>query len=95
MSVKDELTVIQRSLEDLDRAIGRLEQRLGKGALDVRRLRADAGHLREDLALLRAGAAPPVEPPLQMVTVSDTPYDPSLWKDADDEGLGCRDRRAP
>ncbi|WP_030291073.1 hypothetical protein [Streptomyces katrae] len=30
-----------------------------------------------------------------MVTVPDTPYDSSLWKDVDDEGLGARDRRAP
>lgn len=30
-----------------------------------------------------------------MVGVPDTPYDSSLWTDADDEGLGARDRRAP
>ncbi len=30
-----------------------------------------------------------------MVSVPDTPYDSSLWTDADDEGLGARDRRAP
>ncbi|MFJ7588862.1 hypothetical protein ACIQZO_16065 [Streptomyces sp. NPDC097617] len=33
--------------------------------------------------------------PSRMVTVPDTPYDSSLWTDADDEGLGARDRRAP
>ncbi|MEV4431753.1 hypothetical protein [Streptomyces sp. NPDC049555] len=95
MSVKDELTVIERSLEDLDRAIGRLEQHLGKG-LEMRRLRLDAGHLREDLALLRAGTPAAAEArPVQLVTIPDTPYDASLWRDADEEGLGCRDRRAP
>ncbi|MFD7840520.1 hypothetical protein [Streptomyces sp. NPDC059761] len=30
-----------------------------------------------------------------MVQVPDAPYDSSLWKDVDDEGLGARDRRAP
>ncbi|KJY46107.1 hypothetical protein VR46_10960 [Streptomyces sp. NRRL S-444] len=30
-----------------------------------------------------------------MVPVPDAPYDSSLWKDVDDEGLGARDRRAP
>ncbi|MCX4780814.1 hypothetical protein [Streptomyces sp. NBC_01264] len=30
-----------------------------------------------------------------MVSVPDTPYDSTLWTDADDEGLGARDRRAP
>ncbi|MFD5146418.1 hypothetical protein [Streptomyces sp. NPDC058401] len=30
-----------------------------------------------------------------MVSVPDTPYDSTLWTDADDEGLGGRDRRAP
>lgn len=29
------------------------------------------------------------------MTISDTPYDVSLWVDTDDEGLGARDRRAP
>ncbi len=29
------------------------------------------------------------------MTISDTPYDMSLWVDSDDEGLGARDRRAP
>ncbi|MGW6745377.1 hypothetical protein ACWGDX_32345 [Streptomyces sp. NPDC055025] len=30
-----------------------------------------------------------------LVTIPDTPYDSALWTDADDEGLGVRDRRAP
>jgi hypothetical protein len=30
-----------------------------------------------------------------LVTIPDTPYDSTLWTDADDEGLGVRDRRAP
>ncbi|MCZ9338756.1 hypothetical protein NGM37_13325, partial [Streptomyces sp. TRM76130] len=58
MSVHDELTTIRRCLDDLSRAVSRLEQRVGGGGLEVRRVRtdADAGHLRESLALLHAAA---------------------------------------
>lgn len=97
MSVHDELTSVQRCLDDLIRSVGRLEKQMGSGGLEMRRVRADANHLRESVALLRetaaAIAAPEKRPDL--VTISDTPYDPSLWVDTDDEGLGARDRRAP
>ncbi|GGW85940.1 hypothetical protein GCM10010297_03460 [Streptomyces malachitofuscus] len=97
MSVHDELTSVQRCLDDLIRSVGRLEKQMGSGGLEMRRVRADTNHLRESVALLRetaaATAAPPKRPDL--VTISDTPYDPSLWVDTDDEGLGARDRRAP
>ncbi|MFI9205243.1 hypothetical protein [Streptomyces sp. NPDC053048] len=97
MSVDDELTTIQRCLDDLDRAIGRVEQQLGKRGLEVRRIRTDAGHLRESIALLRGnGGGRPAKKPLQaMVLVSDTPYDASLWTDAEEEGLGSRNGHAP
>ncbi|MFF3461459.1 hypothetical protein [Streptomyces sp. NPDC002619] len=96
MSVHDDLTSVQRCLEDLQRSIGRLEQQLGSGGLEMRRVRADADHLRESVALLRE-AAPELSPPRRpdLVTISDTPYDISLWTDSDDEGLGARDRHAP
>ncbi|MET9906419.1 hypothetical protein ABZZ74_06300 [Streptomyces sp. NPDC006476] len=96
MSVQDDLTSVQRCLDDLSRSVGRLEQQLGSGGLDIRRVRADADHLRESVALLREAAAIPggMRKP-ELVTIPDTPYDPSLWVDTDDEGLGARDRRAP
>ncbi|WP_055523833.1 hypothetical protein [Streptomyces graminilatus] len=96
MSVNDELASIQRSLDDLLRSVGRLEQQIGKGGLELRRLRSDANHLRESLALLREtapGLAQSRRPDL--VSMSDTPYDNTLWTDSDDEGLGARDRHAP
>ena len=96
MSVNDELTSIQRCLDDLFRSMGRLEQQIGKGGLELRRLRSDANHLRESLALLREaapGLAQSRRPDL--VPIPDTPYDNSLWTDTDDEGLGARDRHAP
>ncbi|MFF6810237.1 hypothetical protein ACFZAG_10150 [Streptomyces sp. NPDC012403] len=97
MSVHDELASVQRCLDDLIRSVGRLEKQLGSGGLEMRRVRADTNHLRESLALLRETAAATVAPQKRtdLVTISDTPYDPSLWVDTDDEGLGARDRRAP
>ncbi|MFJ9349062.1 hypothetical protein [Streptomyces sp. NPDC101237] len=96
MSVHDDLTSVQRCLDDLNRSVGRLEQQLGRGGLEMRRVRADADHLRESVALLREAASTraPVERP-ELVTISDDPYDINLWTDTDDEGLGARDRRAP
>lgn len=96
MSVHDELASVQRCLDDLIRSVGRLEEQLGSGGLEMRRVRTDAHHLRESVALLRETAATAVpRKRLDLVTISDTPYDPSLWVDTDDEGLGARDRRAP
>lgn len=96
MSVQDDLTTIQRCLDDLSRSVGRLEKQLGSGGLDMRRIRTDAEHLRESVALLRDAASSPAAPRKpELVTIPDTPYDPSLWIDTDDEGLGARDRHAP
>ncbi|WP_037676319.1 hypothetical protein [Streptomyces griseus] len=96
MSVHDDLTAVQRCLDDLSRSVGRLEKQLGSGGLEMRRVRADADHLRESVALLREAAAHPNQPRKpELVTIPDTPYDDSLWIDTDDEGLGARDRRAP
>jgi len=96
MSVHDDLTSIQRSLEDLSRSVSRLEQQIGSRGLEMRRVRADADHLRESVALLRAAAATsPAPRKPELVTISDAPYNQALWTDSDDEGLGARDRHAP
>ncbi|MER7461952.1 hypothetical protein [Streptomyces sp. NPDC097981] len=50
--------------------------------------------LEKDIAR-QARAAPRAPGREGMVPVPDAPYDSSLWKDVDDEGLGARDRRAP
>ncbi|MER6047373.1 hypothetical protein ABT168_07880 [Streptomyces sp. NPDC001793] len=100
MSVQDDLTAVERSLDGLVQAVGKLEARIGSG-LDVRRVRSDTDHLRESLALLRAslaGGAPPGRPGKaedEMVAIPDTPYNSALWTDAEDEGLGAKDRHAP
>lgn len=97
MSLHDELTAAERALDELERAVVRLEHRLGDG-LDIRRVRTDTDHLGDSLRLLRTAAAPartsaPGGP--QVVPVPDTPYDSALWSDAEDEGLGAKDRHAP
>ncbi|MET9530695.1 MULTISPECIES: hypothetical protein [unclassified Streptomyces] len=104
MPLHDDLTAAQRSLDELVRSLGLLEERLGSG-LEIRRVRTDAGHLRESLALLRDAvpAAGPAAGP-DLVTIPDAPYDTALWSSAassaaadyvDDEGIGARDRHAP
>ncbi|MFD0317102.1 hypothetical protein [Streptomyces flavalbus] len=96
MSVHEELNSVQRCLDDLMRSVSRLEQQLGNGGVDIRRVRADCAHLRESVALLREAAAAPGSARRQeLVTISDTPYDSALWTDSDDEGLGARNRHAP
>ncbi|MFD9864541.1 hypothetical protein [Streptomyces alboflavus] len=106
MALHDDLTAIQRCVDDLVRTVGKIEQRAEAdlAGVDFRRVRMDTDHLRESVALLRAAttsaAAPPAPsaPPKarpELVTIPDTPYDRSLWTDSDDEGLGARDRRAP
>ena len=95
MSVHDDLTSVQRALDDLFRSVGRLEKQLGS-SLEMRRVRTDAAHLRESVALLReASQGPAAAKHPSLVTIPDTPYDNSLWTDSDDEGLGARDRHAP
>ena len=96
MSVQDDLMSVQRCLDDLNRSVGRLEQQIGSGGLEMRRVRADADHLRESVALLRETAPGLTEPKRpDLVSIPDTPYDDSLWTDSDDEGLGAGHRHTP
>ncbi|GES30383.1 hypothetical protein AB0G60_18430 [Streptomyces angustmyceticus] len=99
MSLQDELTAVERSLDGLVRSVGRLEAQLD-ACLDIRRLRSDTDHLRESLTLLKqsVAAGPPRRPGVvveEMVTISDAPYNAALWTDAEDEGLGSRNGHAP
>ncbi|MCX5445081.1 hypothetical protein ACFVJW_11655 [Streptomyces libani] len=99
MSLQDAMTAVERSLDDLVRSVGKLETQLGAG-LDIRRVRTDTDHLRESLTLLKqsVAASPPVRrstPEVEMVPISDAPYNSALWTDAQDEGLGCRNGHAP
>jgi hypothetical protein len=95
MSLQDDLTSVQRRLDDLMRCVARLDEHVGDSQ-DMRRVRADAGHLRESLAMLHdAVPAAAGSRKVEMVTISDAPYDRGLWVDAEDEGLGSPHRHAP
>jgi hypothetical protein len=97
MSLQDDLSTVQRRLDDLNRAVSQLEQHVGGGNVDMRRVRADTDHLREDLALLQQsapqGGAAKSRP--EMVPIPDAPYDRALWSGAEDEGLGSPYGHAP
>ncbi|ARF57222.1 hypothetical protein [Streptomyces gilvosporeus] len=98
MSLQDALTAVERHLTELIRSVARLEEQVGTG-LDMRRVRSDANHLRESLGLLKESAtgAKAARPGAgdEMVPIPDAPYDAKLWTDAEDEGLGAKDRHAP
>ncbi|WP_425336638.1 hypothetical protein [Streptomyces profundus] len=87
----EDMRAAQRCIDQLSHHIGRLERRFGRG-LETRRLRTDADHLREGLALLAMATAgkPPVPPAPEPIEIPEAPYDRRLWHDADDEGLGTR-----
>jgi hypothetical protein len=86
MAETAELTTLRRAIDELRGCVGELRERYGEipavqrlvGYVD--RLDLDAA----DLDLLR----PRTNPPADMLEVSDEPLDPSLWANADDEGLG-------
>ncbi|MYV98213.1 hypothetical protein [Streptomyces sp. SID3343] len=102
-TTNEELALAGRRLDDLARAVRGLRRALGD-TLDVRRLCEDVERARSSLALLRAAAVPPrpeagadaggdaasdLDPSLRPIEVmSDLPYDPVLFADADDEGVG-------
>jgi hypothetical protein len=91
-STTTELAELHRVLAQLRSSIGALRSRYGDTAA-VRRIHNDLERLDIDVAEL-ASVLPAqrrsTESAEDVVIVPDTPYDPSLWRDADDEGLGGR-----
>ncbi|KAA5837243.1 hypothetical protein ABT337_15285 [Saccharopolyspora hirsuta] len=91
MATTTELAELQRLLAQLRSSVGTLRARYGD-APAVRRLHNDVERLDIDVADL-SSALPAQRRSAEseeVVVVPDTPYDPSLWRDADDEGLGGR-----
>ncbi|MER5274641.1 hypothetical protein ABT025_02660 [Streptomyces sp. NPDC002809] len=82
MSLQDELTAVQHCLDDLVRTVGRLERSLAQ-------LRA------QDTAPGPPGPAGHAAPVDDVITITEAPYDTTLWTDSDDEGLGVPGRHAP
>lgn len=95
MAPTNALTELQRALSQLRGGVATLRSHHGDTA-QVRRISNDIDRLDIDITEM-SGDFPAQRSPGasgdDVVLVSDTPYDPSLWRDADDEGLGGRTRQ--
>lgn len=95
MSSTTELADIQRALAQLRTAVNTLRAKYGD-APAVRRLRNDVERFDIDVNDLSAAMPTPRRSANALgetVMIPDTPYDPELWRDADDEGLGGQHNR--
>ncbi len=92
MSVQDDVAAARRAVVALEEATASVARHY-PDTVDVRRLKADVDRLPGDLDLL-CGAVAEAPPPV-LVTIDDTAYAHDFWMDAEDEGLGASDRRAP
>ncbi|HET6499271.1 MAG TPA: hypothetical protein VFG87_00785 [Amycolatopsis sp.] len=96
MAVNAELAELRRTIGQLRRCVGALRSRYGDGsavrrlANDVDRLDIDAGDFDTPIP-----AQPKPVDRSEIVKIPDGPYDPSLWRGCDDEGVGGyhRDQR--
>lgn len=88
------MSELRQTIGRLRQCVGALRARYGEApavkrlANDVERLDIDAG----DLARQPTPAQPMPSDPPEVVKIPDTPYDPSLWEGADDEGVGGHHR---
>ncbi|WP_026361086.1 hypothetical protein [Amycolatopsis nigrescens] len=93
-----EITELRRTIGQLRQCVGALRSRYGDASV-VRRLANDVERLDIDANELDEAPPVPAQPKAvdreEVVVVPDTPYDPSLWHGADDEGVGGyqRDQR--
>jgi len=89
--VTREITELRRTITRLRQCVGALHERYGESAA-VRRLENDFERLVIDAGDLDQTPVPTQQRPSadrsDVVMVPDTPYDPSLWQGADDEGVG-------
>lgn len=78
-------TALRRAVQQLANAVRTIATQVGDVPA-VRRLRNDVERIELDVS--DCTQLQPLAPVRQLETISDTPYDESLWKGADDEGLG-------
>jgi hypothetical protein len=91
-ATRNEVAQLEHALGELRQCVGILRSHYGESA-QVRRLSNDLERLDIDAAEVTGdpGRAAPRARPVpreEMVLVPDAPYDPELWRDADDEGVG-------
>ncbi|MDQ3481761.1 MAG: hypothetical protein M3423_10620 [Actinomycetota bacterium] len=96
MVARDPLDVAHEAVATLASAMQHLRSYYGD-TLGVRRLSSDVARLAADLDELGPPAPghPPSPAPEELMEIPDTPYDESMWSDAEHEGFGAPDRRAP
>lgn len=84
-----EITELRRTLGQLRQCVGALRSRYGDASA-VRRLLNDVDRLDIDLDDFDGPVPAPPKPrdQEQVVKIPDDPYDPALWRGADDEGVG-------
>ena len=92
MSLQDDVAAARRAVVDLEQATAAVRRHYDD-TVDVRRLQADVDRLSGDLDLL-CGARP-ADPQHVLDVIDDSAYAHDFWLDAEDEGLGASDRRAP
>jgi hypothetical protein len=93
-----EISELRRTLGQLRQCLGSVRTRYGNDTPVVRRLVNDLERLDIDVDELdTARPVPQQQKPdrSEVVVVPDTPYDPSLWQGADDEGVGGYHRDQP
>lgn len=91
-TVDDDLIRARRKLDELDRVLRSVRSRMGN-TRDIRRACGDVERLRDSLALLaehnpRTPRTGPPQPRNEFEPLPELPYDPGLFVDADDEGIG-------
>ena len=91
MGVKDDLTAAAGHVAGLRRAVTALRADLGN-TIDVQRLRDDVVRLADDVDLVAraagVGSQDRAGGPGEIVFIPDEDYDPSMWSDVEDEGVG-------
>ena len=91
MGVSDDLTAAAAHVAGLRRAVTALSKELGN-TIDIQRLRDDVVRLADDVDLVARGAGVGSQnragAPGEIVFIPDEDYDPSMWSDVEDEGVG-------
>ena len=88
-----EMSELRRTIGQLRQCVAALRGRYGE-ATPVQRLLNDLERLEIDASELDRTSPVPTQTRgigaghVEVVPVPDTPYDPSLWEGADDEGVG-------
>ena len=92
MSLSDDVAAARRAVLALEEATSAVARHYDD-TVDVRRLTSDVSRLSNDLDLLCGAQS--AGPPPTLEVIDDTEYAHDFWMDAEDEGLGASNRRAP